>query len=199
MEFSQRVTVALEAVRVIGEDQGARQIRDPNDPGSGTFYRMILDPSGARITRFHDSRPRRTAGRYRTWDDLDDPGLRLDGSLWPGLPVPVEWVEPYVRLRPRGYELEPSWQPMESGGKTYKSDEAYARLRRFKQGRSGIVVGQTWRDEGVPVSPSGGEDAASGYLFVERKIPLFEVVLEHEGRLGKATMVLAHENDLTAI
>jgi hypothetical protein len=195
VEFGTRVMVRYESVRVIGEDEGPLMVRDPSDSSGRSFHRMIPDPSGTHKLHFHDARPYRTRGRYRTWDGLDDP-IHRNGGLWPGHALPLEWIASKGTHLARPYELEPGWGPYERDGRTYKPAKAYARIRRFACGSEGLVIGQTWRDEGQPESPRNyGEDSDPGSLTLESKVPLFEVVLDY-GKLGKATIVLAHVNDL---
>lgn len=197
LAFGDRVVVAFEAVRVIGENEGPLRVPDPADPGTGGFRRMLEDPDGKRKLHFHDSRPRRSAGRYRTWDALDDPALRIGPSPWPGRPVPVDWAEPISTSLSRPYELEPEWKALEVAGRSVPPHTAYARIRRFDCSQPGILIGRTWRDEGVPKGPENSwDDGDTGYLILERKVPLFEVVLEPTGKLGKATLILAAGVDL---
>lgn len=196
LAFGDRVLVAFEAVRVIGEDEGPLMVPDPADPGTTGFRRMLEDPGGKRKLHFHDSRPHRSAGRYRTWNALDDPALQIGPSPWPGRPVPVEWAVPAPTSLSRPYELEPRWKTLELDGRSVPPHTAYARIRRFDCSLNGIVIGRTWRDEGVPKGAERWEDSDTGYLILERKVPLFEVVLEPAGKLGKATIILATGVDL---
>lgn len=99
------------------------------------------------------------------------------GATWPGLPLGFDRVPAGDR-----FELEPDLD-----------ERVYVRLRRLPQPvpEVGLVVGYTWKEEGV-IRPGRGDDTATLTGPARGRIALLEVAMPSS---AKARIVLVHEDD----
>lgn len=116
--------------------------------------------------------------RYKIHQAKDLPWFdhRAEGD-WPGEPVLLDWDVP------KGpFDLEPS-----------PNGQAVVRFRRYHldEARDGVVIGSTWRQEGV---------IADGTLLGPRRsISLYEVALRPPLRATRSLVVLVHPRDLETL
>lgn len=105
--------------------------------------------------------------------------VEFNDTTWPGEPVPLAW-EP----GPERYQLAPAL-----------SAKAVVRVRRLVRiPQVGMVVGCTWKQEGV-IRP-GGDGEAANLTGPGRRVVLCEVALPTE---GKARIILARAEDLRVL